>query len=172
MSTADTFTPTQIPRLRTSRLWLREPRLGDFPDFAAERADAISAQYVGGAVDRVTAWRAFLAGPGSWLLHCAGWWAVEEIAAGKSIGEVGVFRREAPDLEIGWRIYRHSWRKGYASEAAAAALASAKERFAGERVIAYIAKDNIASIRVAEKIGMRRCGEVTFMGQLDWLYDA
>lgn len=169
---SEAFTPKPIPRLRTARLLLREQRLEDFPAFARERADPISARFVGGVTDRVASWRAFLAGSGGWLLHGTCWRAVEDVAAGVSVGEVGVFRREVPDLEIGWRIYRHAWGKGYAPEAAAAALESAKQEFAGERVIAYIAKENKASIRVAEKIGMRLEGEAMFMDQLDWLYVA
>lgn len=168
--TGDVFVPPPIPRLRTERLLLREHRIADFPAFAAEREDPISSQHVEGPVDRATSWRGFLSGLGGWVLHGAGWWAVEEPELGAAIGWVGVFRREVPDLEIGWRIYRAHWGKGYASEAAKAALIFTKEKLAGERVIAHIAKGNTASIRVAEKIGMRLEGECDFLGQRDWLY--
>lgn len=168
----DAFIPSPIPRLRTARLLLREQRLEDFGAFAAERADPAASTYVGGVADRTASWRAFLGGSGGWVLHGLGWWAVEEVESRASIGSVGVFRREVPNLEIGWRIYRASWGRGYAPEAARAALEFAKDNCAGERVIAHISKGNGASIRVAEKIGMRLEGEVDFMGEMDWLYVA
>ncbi len=160
-----------IPRLKTGRLLLREPRVADFDAFAVDGADELAGRFVGGAItDRVTAWRRFVSAAGGWVLQGAGWWGVEELSSGVVIGWVGVFRREVPTLEIGWRIYRPHWGNGYAPEAAAAALTHTKDRLAGERIIAQIAKGNTASIRVAEKIGMQCEGEIDFQGELDWLY--
>ena len=69
------------------------------------------------------AWRHFIGLSGTWLLHGTGWWMVEEPTLG-AVGTVGVFQRDdAASLEIGWSIDRPHWGKGFASEAAQAALA-------------------------------------------------
>ena len=160
-----------VPHVRTRRLLLREPRLTDFSAFAANAEDPEAWPI---DRDRVTstreAWRRFHAAAGSWLLHGMGWWIVEANELG-GVGVVGVFRRETgPDIEMGWSIYRRHWNKGFASEAARAALDFAVETLAADRVIAYVAKENRASMRVATKIGMLFQGEAAFYGDPSSLY--
>jgi RimJ/RimL family protein N-acetyltransferase len=99
-----------------------------------------------------------------------GWWVVEEKELG-AVGLVGVFRREcSADIEMGWSIYPQHWNKGYASEAARAARDFAVGALGADRLVAHIAKQNAASVRVALKIGMHLEGEASFYGELDWLY--
>lgn len=73
-------------------------------------------------------------------------------------------------IEIGWSIYRRHWNNGYATEAALAALDFALDTLAANRVVALIAKMNVASVRVATKIGMRCEGTSDVYGDTDWLY--
>ena len=58
------------------------------------------------------------------------------------------------ELEIGYRLIRSAWGKGYATEAAGAVRDYAFNTLSLRRLIAIIDPSNIASIRVAEKIGM------------------
>ena len=60
--------------------------------------------------------------------------------------------REELELEIGWVVARAFWSQGYA-EAAAACRDHAFGSLGRDRVISLIAPENVASIRVAEKIG-------------------
>jgi RimJ/RimL family protein N-acetyltransferase len=160
MSAAGTFA-VSVPRLRTARLFLREPRLEDFEPFAANLADAEARKYIGGPVDRREAWRRFMSLAGTWLLQGKGWWCIEVPEAG-CVGTVGVFRRETgPELEIGWSVDRLHWGKGYASEAAKAALDHAIASL-GDRVIAFVSVDNPRSSAVALRIGMRLEAQVDF----------
>jgi RimJ/RimL family protein N-acetyltransferase len=91
-----------------------------------------------------------------------------------AVGSVGVFRRETgPELEIGWHVLRPFWGRGYASEAAKAALDYALNDLQAARVIAIVAPANAPSHAVAQRIGMRREGEkddVEFGRH--WLYAA
>lgn len=64
-----------------------------------------------------------------------------------------------PEIEIGWRLNRLSWGKGYATEAAAPLVTYAFETFGLNRIVADIDPDNIGSMRVAEKIGMQYIGD-------------
>jgi RimJ/RimL family protein N-acetyltransferase len=57
------------------------------------------------------------------------------------------------ELEIGWTLIRKFWNQGYATEAAAACRDHAFDELGRDRVISLIAQENVASIRVAEKIG-------------------
>jgi RimJ/RimL family protein N-acetyltransferase len=156
-----------VPRITTRRLVLRELRRSDFDAYAACLADRVEPP---GPVDRRTAWRIFAASTGVWLLDGVGWWAVELAETSEFVGTCGAFYREAhPDrettdkeLELGWTIVPAFRRRGYATEAAAAALDFAFERRRPRRVIALIHHDNHPSIRVSEGIGMHFEREISF----------
>ncbi len=66
--------------------------------------------------------------------------------------------------ELGYRLARPYWGQGYAYEAAAAVCRYGFSKLAMEEIISMIDPHNLASIRVSEKIGMRRQGEVIFPG--------
>lgn len=162
----------RIPRLRTERLVLRAPRLGDFEDFFEDASDPESRKHIGGALDRREAWRRFLSLGGNWaILPGLGWWSIEG-PDGAWVGCVGVFQREsAPDFEIGWALHLRQRRNGYATEAARAALRYAVDVVGAKRVVAYIAPENTASVGVAERIGMKRVRELEFYGSPHWQYE-
>ena len=69
---------------------------------------------------------------------------------------------EAP--EIGWWVAREHWGHGLASEAAAEALRDARERLKIPRLVSVAHKDNAASIRVMQKIGLRFGRAAEFRG--------
>ncbi|HSP72064.1 MAG TPA: GNAT family N-acetyltransferase [Gaiellaceae bacterium] len=99
-----------------------------------------------------------------WRAHGFGPWIVE--LDGEAVGLVEVnyagagIKGIAPDeVELGWAIAEEQQRRGLATEAVRAALADAWERVAPPWFVAYIRPDNAASMRVAEKLGMRREGE-------------
>ncbi len=98
-----------VPYLYTERLMLREYRRQDFDVFAAHLADPVSAAHLVPA-DRHAAWRIFCSQAGLWLLHGAGWWAVEEKETGRPVGNIGAFFREdSTVMELGWNTYRAFW---------------------------------------------------------------
>jgi RimJ/RimL family protein N-acetyltransferase len=159
-----------VPRLKTARLLLREPRIEDFERFAANVADPLARFHIGGALTRRDAWRHFHAMAGNWMTQGMGWWAVEEPTLGV-VGYVGVFRRETvPEHEIGWSIDREHWGKGFAAEAARAALDFTVATRDAERIVAYVGTKNEQSVSVATKIGMRLEAEVTFYDAPHFLY--
>lgn len=143
-----------VPYLHTERLVLREYRREDFDVFAAHLADPVSSAHLVQA-DRHAAWRIFCSQAGLWLIHGAGWWAVEDKASGRLVGNVGAFfREESTVMELGWNTYRAFWGQGYANEAAGAALNHALQIRREPKVRALIASANGASLRVAERLGM------------------
>jgi RimJ/RimL family protein N-acetyltransferase len=84
-----------------------------------------------------------------------GRWACIVKASGDFIGWSGVKHvAEDGEYDIGYRFVEHAWGHGYATEAARAVLAFAREHLAGERVVGKAMVENVASRRVLEKIGL------------------
>jgi RimJ/RimL family protein N-acetyltransferase len=161
---------TSVPCLHTDRLILREYRREDFDAFAAHLADPVSAAHLG-AADRQAAWRIFCSQAGLWLLHGAGWWAVEEKETGQVVGTIGAFFREdATVMELGWNTWRAFGGKGYANEAAAAVVHHALEIQREPKVRALIASDNESSLRVARRLGLRYEAETEIHGKVVGVY--
>jgi len=83
-------------------------------------------------------------------------WKLVVKEAGEMIGFCGVgFWRNETDPEIGWWLARRHWGRGLATEAARAALRDALERAGLERIISVAMPQNVASIRIMEKLGFR-----------------
>lgn len=144
-----------IPRLVTERLILREFRNEDLDAFAAFMADADVMRYIGGsAMTRDEAWRSMAVTLGHWQLRGFGAWAVERKDDGRLVGRVGMIEPEGwPGLEIGWTLGRPYWGKGYASEAANAAICFAFLTQPVEALISCIDPDNAPSQAVARRVG-------------------
>ncbi len=88
----------------------------------------------------------------------------------KSTSEVIGFcgLKKLPELggavDLGYRLTPESWGKGLATEASRACVAHGFETLALERIIGLVYPQNLASIRVLEKVGMRFDGEVEYLG--------
>jgi RimJ/RimL family protein N-acetyltransferase len=149
------------PGLETARLVLRAITADDLPAYAAMMAHGPTVRFLGGAtLTREEAWRKLLTNPGMWAWLGYGYWAIERKADGRLIGQLGFgeFRRDlVPAIEtipeMGWAFHLDEAGQGYASEAAAAALAWIDATLAPDEIVAIIDPDNAASIRVAEKAG-------------------
>ena len=102
----------------------------------------------------------------SYAEHDFGIWAIE-LHDGTFVGECGLIWQVVEgqrDVEIGWHVLPEHWRKGYASEAAAASRDHAFEIVGLPKVISIISPVNIPSRGVAEKIGMTVEREADFHG--------
>jgi RimJ/RimL family protein N-acetyltransferase len=144
-----------MPTLDTERLVLRMFRDSDTDAYAEMVADPEVMRFLGGKpMTREEAWRSMAMVVGHWHLRGYGFWAVEERASGALVGRVGCWRPEGwPGVEVGWTLRRAYWGRGYATEAARASLDYAFETLNQTRVISLIAPENVASIRVAERLG-------------------
>ncbi|MGB3409542.1 MAG: GNAT family N-acetyltransferase [Jannaschia sp.] len=138
-----------IPVLTTDRLALRGATMADFASYAAFYASDTSA-IIGGPIDTRAAWKRFAADAGHWALKGFGWWTV--VDADGPAGVVGFHHPEGtPDVELGWVTYPRATLRGYAVEAAGAALAWAGGRWS--RIVSNIDTGNTASVRVAARLG-------------------
>ena len=112
-----------------------------------------------------------------WLCRClenyrqksgVGPWAVVEKGSAEPMGYCGLFFFPdvcgQPETEIGYRLARSYWGRGYGTEAVLAVREYAFNTLRIPRLIAMIDPQNLTSIRVAEKVGMHYENEVTFEG--------
>jgi RimJ/RimL family protein N-acetyltransferase len=84
-----------------------------------------------------------------------GRWAVILKYNGAFIGWCGLkYVAETNEYDLGYRFIENYWGKGYATEAARAVLEFCHEHLAGKRIVGTALVENVASIRVLEKIGM------------------
>jgi len=94
-------------------------------------------------------------------------WPVVEKASGRILGDCGLILVEwkGPDVELAYRFGRAAWGKGYATEAAGAALRYGFEVAGLDTIIAVTHPDHVASRRVMEKNGMRLTGTAHLYGR-------
>lgn len=153
--------------VETERLLLRAWRASDVDAYAVLHADPLAMRHVGPGrpLTREEAATGLAALVGRWEVHGFGWWAVEERATSRVIGRAGLWHPPGwPDPELGWLLARDRWGKGFATEAARAALAYGFDDRRMDRVTSIIRVANSASQRVAARLGMRVGGETTWRG--------
>ena len=148
--------------IRTERLLLRPWTDNDREPFAALNADPAVMEHFPSPLDRKDS--DTLADRIAAGIEQRGWglWALEAPAGFIGFTGLSIPTFEAdflPAVEVGWRLARSAWGKGYASEAASAALRYGFEELALEEVVSFTAKTNLRSARVMRRIGMVPAGE-------------
>lgn len=152
-----------MPLIETSteRLLLRAWRDDDLPALAALNADAEVMRYFPAPLDAGQSARLLARIRAHFEAHGYGFWALERRDTGEVIGVTGLARVGfaapfVPAVEIGWRLARAHWRRGFAREAARAALDVAFQRLALDEVVSFSVPANLPSQAVMRAIGMRR----------------
>jgi len=151
--------------IRTERLILRAFRDEDRDPWAAMNADpevmrhfpaTLSQEEADSLIDRINK---SIAETG------VGFWAVERAEDGLFLGFAGLncIGHDIPlkgEWEVGWRLARHAWGHGYATEAGRAALAHGFGELGLTRIVAYTANTNLPSEAVMQRIGMVRAPDL------------
>ena len=160
----DLSPPTRgaLPAVTTARLHLRRPLPDDLDALAAvfEQEAVWHWPFRRGRTREETA--AFLDRTiRHWDTLGYGLWLVVDLAAGRVVGYAGLsvpaFLPEIlPAVEVGWRLEPAVWGRGYATEAATAALDEAFSALGLAEVCSLPEPGNLASVRVCERLGMRR----------------
>lgn len=147
--------------IETSRLVLRRWRSSDLALFAEQNADPVVMRHLAGVLTREESDAYVERAEMHFIDNGFCKWAVEAPGVSPFVGAVGLTRVKfeaefTPAVEVAWRLNRRYWGRGYATEAARAALDDGFERVGLEEVVAMTALGNTASIKVMERLGMVR----------------
>lgn len=149
------------PWIATDRLFLRRWRASDLPAFASLNADPTVMEYLPSPLTAEESDEMAARIEAGFESRGFGFWAVEVADGAPFIGFVGlsVPRLDAPFMpavEIGWRLASEYWGRGYATEAACAALGFGFDALGLEEIVAFTTLGNVRSQRVMERVGMTR----------------
>lgn len=147
--------------IETERLILRPWQPSDRAPFWAMGQDAEVMQYLLPLTDRAASDAVAEKLNTHIEMHGFGFWALEEKGGAPFIGFTGLIHVSAdkpfaPAVEIGWRLARAHWGKGYASEAARASLAYGFDTLKLNEIVSLTVPANTRSQAVMKRIGMTR----------------
>ncbi|MBX6381395.1 MAG: GNAT family N-acetyltransferase [Microbispora sp.] len=145
--------------IKTQRLVLRRWREEDKEPFAAMNADPVVMEHFPAPLTREESDTLAERADALFDEHGFGLWAVE--ADGEFIGFTGLSvprftAHFTPCVEIGWRLARSAWGRGYATEAARAALEDGFARAGLTEAVSFTAVTNVRSQAVMRRLGMTR----------------
>jgi ribosomal-protein-alanine N-acetyltransferase len=145
--------------LDTERLKLRRWRERDREPFAALNADPAVMEHFPALLDRDESDALVERIESGFERHGFGLWALELRDGGEFVGFAGLavppFEPHfTPAVEVGWRLARSAWGRGYATEAGRAALTFGFEGLGLDEVVSMTAVGNARSRAVMERLGM------------------
>jgi RimJ/RimL family protein N-acetyltransferase len=145
--------------MRTDRLIMRRWRDSDREPFAELNGDAETMQFFPSTMDRAASDALVDRIEASFEQQGFGLWALEVAATGRFIGFTGL--NPMPDgvpgaggMEVGWRLRKDAWHRGYATEAARAALGVAFDGAGLDEIWSMTAILNEPSQAVMRRIGL------------------
>ncbi|MBW9112902.1 GNAT family N-acetyltransferase [Rhizobium cauense] len=163
-----------IPTIETERLLLRPHTIDDFPAYQTLWSDEAVVRHISGIPStREQTWARLMRAAGMWHHMGFGFLAIEEKSTGQMIGEAGfheVRRDMSPSiegtLEVGWLLSPESQGRGYAMEALQALIGWAGANFPGKPMTCIISPENLASLRLAGKLGFAEFARADYHGDV------
>jgi RimJ/RimL family protein N-acetyltransferase len=164
-----TFARLDNPIIETERLKLRKWCGSDVAPNTAMLSDPGTARFITAdgkpVTDELVGWRNAAIMSGHWVLNGVGMFVVEEKSSGKFAGRVGPwFPPGWPGFEVGWGISSEFRGRGYAVEAARAAIDWSFATFELNQIIHCIDCENTASQAVARRLGAEKGREFDLFG--------
>lgn len=145
--------------LRTDRLLMRAWADADRAPFAALNADSEVMEHFPGILSRAESDQLVDLIQEGFATRGWGLWAIELLEGGIFIGFVGLNEvpceaNFTPAVETGWRLGRDYWGRGYATEAASAALDYGFGPLRLDRIVSFTSPSNLRSQAVMRRIGL------------------
>lgn len=146
--------------IETERLLLRRWQEQDLEVFIHMNQDAEVMRYFPNTQDTAQTVQFYEKIVQEFAEYGYGLYAAEEKSSGKFIGFIGFHRADlavdfCPCIEIGWRLDKQYWGRGYATEGAKACLKHGFEKLCFDQVYSFTSIENIASQRVMQKLGLQ-----------------
>jgi RimJ/RimL family protein N-acetyltransferase len=166
------FTPQPATIAETERLRLRELVPGDLDALAELLGDPETLVHWPRPLTREEAEGWIADQRRRYAEDGIGLWAAELRETGAFLGDCGLAVRAVEgvqEVELGYHLHRRHWGNGYATEAAIACRGLAEQRGL-TRVVSLILPANVASERVAQRVGLRPEREVVHANMLHVLW--
>ncbi len=156
--------------IETSRLILREITPDDAQNFYELNLNPRVIQFTGdSAFVSIDESKNFLQNYLDYQKNGFGRWAVIEKTTNEFLGWCGLKHdSEKNETDIGFRFFEKHWNKGFATESAKACLDYGFKELQLQSIVGRAMKNNLASIKVLEKIGMSYQKEINFSGK-EWV---
>ena len=161
--------PARFDAIRTERLVMRRWLDSDRAPFAALNADLETMRFFPRTLDRAASDALIDRIETLFDQQGYGLWALESARTGEFIGFTGLNPMPggvpgAGGVEIGWRLARHAWHHGYATEAASAALAVAFDGIGLNEIWSMTAVLNEPSQAVMRRLGLTEAARFSHPG--------
>ena len=159
--------------IETKRLLLREMQVQDAEEFYSLNADQDVLKYTGDtAFESIAEAIEFLTKYPSISYNKDGFgrWTCIDKHTNQVLGWCGLRLQETGEVDLGYRFHKRFWGQGFATEASIACLNYGFDVLKLETIIARSAKDNIASWKVMEKLGMTLRNEEFCHHQAGFVY--
>ncbi len=156
-----------MPVVETDRLLLRKLELADVPWLARLWCDPDVTRYEGGPREFASVEKSLREDAMSGQPDPFDLWALVEKSTNRLIGHCGLIEKDVEgqqEIEVTYTLAQDAWGKGYATEIAGALRDYAASVLKVSRLIALIHPENVASERVAHKIGMHLEQEIVRPG--------
>ncbi len=149
--------------LETKRLMIKMPSLEYLNEVFLLDSDPIVMNFMGGPRTVKSAREWLEKNIGHQERNGFGFGLVFEKETGLFIGRAGLlylaYDENQPDIELGYRLHKAFWGKGYATELAKALVNWGFEHLSVNKLVAVINPNNMRSRRVLEKVGMHYEGK-------------
>jgi len=158
--------------IKTPRLYLRRLRTEDAEDLHLLNLDPDVIRHTGdGPFGSIEAAADFLERYDQYEKYSCGRWAVITNDDKKFIGWCGLsYTPELDEYDIGFRFFKSAWGKGYATESARACIDFGFRNLKLHHIVGRAMKQNVASLKVLEKIGLKFIKPMVFSGHDGLLY--
>ncbi|MCZ4064691.1 GNAT family N-acetyltransferase [Oxalobacter aliiformigenes] len=146
--------------LSTSRILLRPWKETDYSVFFEMSSDPLVSEYLPSFPDKSSCDAFINHLRGNFSEKGWGFWALEHRESGTFMGMAGIhepgpeFGVGRPCVEIGWRLARGFWGKGYAMEAAQEIVRFAFSELHLDELVSFTARDNVRSEKLMKRLGM------------------
>lgn len=159
--------------IKTDRLVFREFAQTDIGNLFLLLSDPIVMRHCSGPID--------IAGAQKWLdltieaykRYGYDYWAVYERRTGNFLGQIGILNQKIDDKAedcLAFMIWQKYWNKGYATEGAIACIDYAFKSLKLEKLIATVEPENLQSICVLRKIGMKYVKDTNYANKNAHVY--
>lgn len=158
--------------LETNRLLLREFDISDAESFYELNLNPNVIKYTGNSTFKdIDEAKAFLKNYSDYQRNGFGRWAVIDRSNQLFLGWCGLkYDEKLDETDIGFRFFEHFWNRGFATESAKACIDYGFEILNLKTIVGRAMKENTASVKVLEKIGLQYEKGFDFDGQEGVIY--